>query len=527
MSKVKTAFIVPEWENKTAPCAGAGGCPAGTNIAGALYALSRGDANMAWQIMMESHPLRGVLGRVCYGFCEKPCNRGHFDSPIAIQRLEAVLADEGFDAAWRPSIKRKNDKKVAIIGGGPAGFTAGYFLVRAGYEVEIFEEGKKPGGMLRYGIPEYRLDRNVLDRELDFILSLGGGQQRIKLHSERRVDNDELKSLVKGKKFHAVLVATGADKAVKIDIKGKTENGLKFLRATSSGRKTSLEGQSVLVIGGGNTAMDSSRTALRLGASPVVVAYRRTQDEMPAHREELVQAREEGVVFRFLLTPVSFENGVMKFQKNRLSLPDESGRRAPEPIPGEMEEITADKILVAVGQMPAKWDLPASRKLFFAGDVLADSKGTVIHAIADGKRAASEIHKTLSGGKKLFEESMPEVPYEKMNISLYYQKRARLRTMPVTARARSKNFDNVMAPTSKAEAMLEADRCFKCGTCLGGVDSTCDWCFHACNGKGLEKKNLPWSPKEVFFEISDKCDGCGKCWENCPRNVVTPSELEE
>ncbi|GMT41926.1 MAG: hypothetical protein IEMM0002_0337 [bacterium] len=522
MSGIKTTFVVPKWENKTAPCAGVNGCPAGTNIAGALYALSRGQADHAWQIMMESHPLRSVLGRVCYNFCEKPCNRVYFDTPVAIQRLEMALSDEGFDAGWRPKMKRKNNKKVAIIGAGPAGLTAAYFLVRAGYAVEMFDAQDKPGGMLRYGIPEYRLDKSVLDREVDFILSLG-----VTLNSGHRLIGRELKSLLNGTKFQAVLVSTGADQSISADIEGKTENGLEFLRATQSGKKISLKGKSVVVIGGGNTAMDSCRTAVRLGAKPVIAAYRRTMDEMPAHYEEYIQAREEGVEFRFLLTPVSFDGKVVKFQKNRLGQSDESGRRKPEPIPGEMEEIQAEKVFTAIGQKPSEWEIPEDNRIFFAGDVLPDSPGTVIHAIAGGKRAADEIHRKLSGGRKLLKESLPEVPYEDMNVLRYYQKRMRLRSPLVPAGVRSKNFDDMLLPLNKGEAMLEADRCFKCGTCVGGAESTCDWCFHACDHKGLQKKMEPWDPEGVFFEISEECDGCGKCWEDCPRNVVTPSVLEE
>ena len=525
MVKGKSTFVAPKWENKTAPCGGVDGCPAGTNIAGAMYALSRGEAGMAWRIMMESHPLRGVLGRVCYNFCESPCNRGAFDTPIAIQHLEMVLADEGFDSKWRPSIKRKNSKSVAIIGAGPAGLTAAYFLVREGYTVEIFDAQDKPGGMMRYGIPEYRLERSVLDREINFILSLG-----VKLNSNHRIDNKKLKSMVSGKKYHAVLLAAGADTPIDLEMKGDKkvgEYGLEFLRITQNGNKPSLKGKSVVVIGGGNTAMDTCRSAVRLGAKSVKVAYRRTEEEMPAHHIEYTEAREEGVEFGFLLSPLSYNGKEIIFQKNRLGEPDESGRRRPEPIKGETEKYAVDKLFVAIGQRPSSWEKPGKvKKLYHAGDVLIDSPGTVIHAIADGKRAAADIHRNLSSGKELFPEPQPEVPYDQMNILRYYKKKMRLRMPEEKASVRATTFNPVLPAVSVSEAEVEAARCFYCGTCVGGAETDCDWCFHACDNDGLEKLMKPWEHEGVFYQINDNCDGCAKCWQDCPRFVVTPAEVK-
>jgi NADPH-dependent glutamate synthase beta subunit-like oxidoreductase len=520
MAKTVRRVIFPAWENKVAPCGGESGCPARTNIAGSLYALSRGDIEQAWQIMMESHPFRAVLGRVCYAFCESPCNRGSFDTPISIQHLEMVIGDEGFNPDWKiPIEKLENPKKVAIIGAGPAGLSAAYYLARAGYNVEVFEKADKPGGMMRYGIPEYRLERTVLDREIDFILALG-----VTLNTGQNVDGGKLKSL--SSLFDGVIVTTGAGTPVTADFdgSGKARAGLRFLQETQSGKRESLKGKSVVVIGGGNVAMDTCRTAVRLGAKSVTVVYRRTIEEMPAHMNEYEEALEEGVNFGFLLAPVSWDGGKAVFQRNRLSEPDESGRRKPEPIPGETEELEADILFTAIGQKPHEWKKTADN-VFFAGDVLPGAEGTVIHAIADARRAADELHRKLSE-RKLFEEPAEEVTYDKMNIGRYYEKRMRLLNASVSASVRTGNFEQYINRVSAEEAVVEAERCFYCGTCVGGLDSSCDWCFHACPDDSMDKKQIEWTPDGALFEANENCGGCSKCWEYCPRYVVRPKEQE-
>ena len=519
MSQGTPEFLLPVWKDKVAPCGGEKGCPAETDIAGAMYALSRGWINLAWQIMMDSHPFRGILGRVCYGFCETPCNRGYFDSPISIQHLEMVIGDEGFNKQWKPEIKKGTGKKIVIIGAGPAGLTAAYFLVRAGHSVEVLESAEKAGGMMRYGIPEYRLERAVLDREIDFVLGLG-----VKLKTGVKVDKQKIKAL--SKDYDAVLISTGAHIPKNVDLGGKARNGLDFLKSISSGERKSLAGKSVLIIGGGNVAMDVCRTAIRLGATDVTVAYRRTLDEMPAHKNEYIDAVEEGVKFKFLLSPVSFKKGTVTFQKNRIVKADQTERGRVEPVTGETVELKADEVFLAIGQTTEEWGITdeKSGNIFFAGDVVSTSKGTVIHAIASGRKVAAELEKRLTG-ESLFKEKRQEIPFSKLNIRNYFEKRMRLRQRLVPANKRKAGFGIIVERVSAAEAAVEAERCFVCGTCIGGLDSTCDWCFRSCREGAIDKKNIPWKPGEILFEHTEDCTGCARCWEFCPRQVVTPNEL--
>ncbi|MBI4664842.1 MAG: FAD-dependent oxidoreductase [Nitrospinae bacterium] len=519
-----SGYVVPLWENKTAPCGGLNGCPANTDIAAALHALSRNEPGKAWRIMMDSHPLRGVLGRVCYGFCETPCNRGKFDQAISIQMLESVIGDHGFDPSYRPAMAARNGKKVLIVGAGPAGLAAGWFLNLAGYKVDIHEADEKAGGVLRYGIPQYRLPREALDREIGLIEACG---VEIKT-GKKTTPADVKKLLVNG--YHAAIVATGAGNGRKAGITGedKTLNGIEFLRAVNTGKTgpNHFTGKKVVVIGGGNVAMDACRCATRLGAVSVNTLYRRTENEMPAHANEVKQAREEGVVFEFLVAPESYDGKVLKSRKMRLSGDDESGRGKPVPT-GEVITTPADVVIMAIGQEPEKWEMTGVSNVFFAGDVLPDSRGTVIHSIAAGKKTAEGVHKLLSGAS-MFAPSGEEVTYDKMNVKRYFVESARIRNRTAPAKKRIAGFEVIEQVVTLEEGILESNRCFRCGMCIGGLNSDCDWCFRACGDKkGIEKAMVEWTPEGKLFSRGDDCDYCGRCWEDCPRYVVRPVEVEE
>ena len=516
--------IVPSWENKSAPCGGLQGCPAHTDIAGALHALSVSNPKLAWTIMMASHPFRGTLGRVCYGFCETPCNRGSYDTAISIQMLEAVIGDNGFDPDWRPEIAPKNGKKVAIIGAGPAGLTAGWFLNIAGYQVVVFESEEKAGGVLRYGIPSYRLSRDVLDREIGLISDSG-----VQINYNSRVENLS-KTFLEKEGFDAAILAIGAGKSRSAGIEGeeKTISGLDMLKQVNTEKTHNriFNGKNIVVIGGGNVAMDACRSAIRLGAKSVKVLYRRTETEMPAHQHEIDEAREEGAEFIFLMSPEKYEGQTLTARKMTLAEPDESGRRKPAPS-DETVDFDADEVIMAIGQESSVFDVDTTENVFYAGDVDPNSEGTVIHAIAAGKKAAEAIHQKLFG-KPLFPTLLEEVTYRQMNIDRYFEPEMRLRSSVTPVAERRNSFVETDPVVRLDEGIMEANRCFRCGVCIGGINSDCDWCFRACGPKqGIEKYMVEWNNKGPLFEIAPGCDFCGKCWEDCPRYVVTPVEVED
>ncbi|MGK7345784.1 MAG: FAD-dependent oxidoreductase [Candidatus Nitrospinota bacterium M3_3B_026] len=518
------SHVFPVWENKTAPCGGTRGCPAFTNISASLHALSLNDPNTAWRIMMETHPLRAVLGRVCYAFCEQPCNRGYFDKPISIQALEAVIGDHGFDPAWRPPMAPRNGEKVLIIGAGPAGLAAGWFLNIHGFDVTIREAAAAPGGVLRYGIPSYRLPKDVLDREIKLIADSG-----VRIITESPVTTDEIEKLLDGGEFGAAIVCSGAGKSRKAGMPGeeKAASGIEFLRRINSGQAApdELEGKRVVVVGGGNVAMDAARSAVRLGAESVTVAYRRDEEAMPAHEKEVREAREEGVVFRFLLAPEEYDGGTLTARKMKLGAEDASGRREPVPT-DETVDLPADVLLISIGQEPEVFNIEREN-VFLAGDAAPDARGTVIHAIASGKRAADSVSELVTG-KKIFPPLREEVTWAKMNVSRYFEPKARLRLFTERPGKRRLSFEPVEKIPGLDEGVMEAGRCFRCGTCLGGLDSDCDWCFRASGDKGCVDKFMePWNPEGPLFTALEGCDACGRCWEDCPRYVVTPVKVRE
>jgi len=519
------SFIEPVWENVTAPCGGVGGCPAHTNIAGSLHALSLDDVNQAWKIMMETHPLRSVLGRVCYGFCEEPCNRGDFDSPVSIQVLEAVIGDYGFDPDYEPEKAEPNGKKILIVGSGPCGLTAGWYLTLAGFETIIYEASERPGGMLRYGIPSYRLEKDILDREIGLIEKIG-----VKIELNKKVNTSDIVRSLDGGEFDAVIVASGAGNIRYAGFEGEKKgiNGLDFLRRINTGeyKEGHLTGKKVIVIGGGNAAMDASRSAVRLGAESVRTVYRRTEEMMPAHANEVQQAKEEGVIFEFLSSPEIFDGANLTSRKMKLGEPDDTGRRRPEPS-DETVEYSTDVLIMAIGQEPGEWDFGKRSNVFIGGDARKDSEGTVIHSIASGKRSADEVSRLLTG-IQLFEPPGDEVTYDKMNVDRYFTRKMRLKTFKTPSAKRRLSFEPVESAVSLEEGVVEADRCFRCGTCIGGLNSICDWCFRACGEKdGIVKVMAGWNPQGPFYNKKEGCDVCGRCWEDCPRYVVRPAVVGE
>ena len=336
-----------------APCSKA--CPAGTDCQGYVGLIANGEYTEAVKLIKEKLPLPASIGRICPHPCEKNCRRQYVDEPISIAFLKSFVADmDLLGDTYIPEIEPDTNKKVAIIGGGPAGLASAYFLRKNGHSVTVFEQMPKMGGMLRYGIPEYRLPKAVLDKEVKLIEDMGVTLKN-NVNIGKDISFEDLK-----KDFDATLVAIGAWNSSKMRVQGEDLDGvwggIDFLRQIALGNKPEI-GKNVAVCGGGNTAMDACRVAVRLGAENVYVIYRRTKDEMPADPQEILESEEEGVIYKYLTNPIEFtgENGKLNgviLQKMELGEPDESGRRRPVAIEGATEEIALDSVIMAIGEYP-------------------------------------------------------------------------------------------------------------------------------------------------------------------------------
>lgn len=524
-------YLRPVYEEKAPPCNHA--CPAGNDIRGFISLILKGRLAEARELLCETNPFPSITGRVCHHPCELECNRREFDEPLSIRALERLAGDEGYKALRPP--RRKHKERVAAVGSGPSGLACAYFLARKGYRVVIFEAEREPGGMLRWGIPEYRLPKAVLERELALLRNLG-----IEFKTGVRVGRDlELEELVAN--YDAIFLAVGATAGVEPELPGLEAqgvlHGLEFLKRVNFGEEIEL-GERVAVIGGGNTAMDAARVALRLGAKPVVV-YRRTRAEMPAIPEEVEAALEEGVEFTFLAAPVEIlaSNGRMRgarFIKMELGPPDESGRRRPIPLPGSEFELALDNLILAVGERPDLSFLPEGVKLregrvndpvlvesglkapIFAGGDAATGAGTVIEAIASGRRGAEAIDRHLRGLPEPEPEKEPVlVPFERINLD-YFESRPRVQGRTLAVPERVTNFREVELGLTLEAGRAEAERCFSCGGC-----NQCDNCITYCPDVAISRHGDEY---EVDY---DYCKGCGICAQECPRWVISLIEEEK
>ncbi|MGB9604644.1 MAG: FAD-dependent oxidoreductase, partial [Bryobacteraceae bacterium] len=339
----------------TSPCSFE--CPAGVKAHGYISLVRAGRYEEAFALHMEDAPLVGSLSRACYAPCEGACTRGGLEGPLSIRGIKRFLADRYYAAHPEPEYgppERRSGKRVAVVGSGPAGLSAAYFLAKEGHEVVIFEAAPEAGGMLRYGIPAYRLPREVLDRDIKNVTALG-----VTIQVNQPVAS--VRSLL-DQRFDAVFLAVGTRESLKLGVPGEDLEGVKgcmdFLVAANTGRIASLTGKSVIVVGGGNSAIDPARLALRLGAAKVTIMYRRSRREMPAHDWEVKAALEEGIQLQELRTPVRFlgENGRLKaveVQAMRLGEPDASGRRRPVPVPGSESTIPVDLVIISIGLAPS------------------------------------------------------------------------------------------------------------------------------------------------------------------------------
>ena len=497
------------------------GCPAGENIQAWLAHVQAGEHELAWRALVADNPFAAIHGRVCYHPCESVCNRANLDSAVSIHAVERYLGDMALERGWLfdppPSL---SGKRVLVIGAGPSGLSAAYHLARLGHEVEIRDAGSEPGGMMRYGIPAYRMPRDVLSGELERIAALGvrftSNHVVVDLEAERREDG-----------FDAAFVAVGAHLSKRVDIPamdaGPIVDAVSFLRGVASGERP-LIGRRVAVYGGGNTAMDAARTARRLGAEETLVVYRRTREQMPAHEEEAQDAEREGVRINWLRTIKTFEGPELNVEVMEL---DDSG--FPQPT-GRFETLAADTVILALGQETDTAFLRAvpgveferdgtvrvSRSLMtgcpgvFAGGDMVPSERTVTVGVGHGKRAAREIDAWLRDSEAERPAKHPLATFEKLNL-WYFGDAARRQQPELEPSERVADFKEIVGGLSAQEATFEAHRCLSCGNCC-----ECDGCLGACPEDAVIKLGEGYRYRFDY----DRCTGCGACYEQCPVDSI-------
>ncbi len=561
-------FTKPIYEDKVPACQNA--CPAGNDIEGWIKLVQQGEYEMAYWHLKREQPFPAILGRVCFQFCEGACNRLPLDGSVSIKELERLVGDQVTPSTRHPSLPGDNGKSLAVVGSGPAGMSAAYYGRLLGFSVTIFEELPQMGGILRVGVPSYRLPREVLAAEFEGLRNMGI-EFRPKTAVGKDIPFDELRNV-----YDYIFLATGAHASRKLKVEGEDEShrimsGLLLLKRMALGEEVDL-GNKVLVIGGGNTAIDVSRTAIRLGSHATVI-YRRSESEMPAHPEEVRQAREEGVRFRFLGTPERIElNGDGAIRRlvcceMELGPADQNGRRRPVKKYGALFDLEADSILAAIGEVPVfdyldsivkteNGVIPVNEGLgvdvenhgkatIFAGGDIIDIPHTVAHAVASGKKAAiamdcarkgvdfAEVLEEIAIGdgpaisfsrymgwkpvNPVRQNSRVVVDSEKIEYD-YFEKVPQVKEKIRPADVRKCSFEGYSTTLSEDEALHEAARCMHCGRC-----TECDNCLIFCPDVSI----LVIGNGHFGYSIDyDYCKGCGICFTECPRCAVTMIDAE-
>ncbi|HHW42141.1 MAG TPA: FAD-dependent oxidoreductase [Syntrophomonadaceae bacterium] len=518
-------------------------CPAKTDCQGYVGLIANGRYRDAVALIKEKLPLPASIGRICPHPCEAACRRQLVEEPVAIAALKAFVGDWDLKSGnpYLPEVKPPTGKKVAIVGSGPAGLTAAYFLAREGHELTIFEAMPKPGGMLRYGIPQYRLPKEILDEEIKLITSLG-----VRIVTNTKIGRDISLDYLK-KNYDAVFIGIGAWKSSALGCPGEdlegVVGGIDFLRKVAMHSGTRI-GERVVVVGGGNTAMDAARTAVRLGAGQVMVLYRRTRAEMPAEDIEVQEAMEEGVEFRFLVSPLEVLGDgrgkvrALRLQRMQLGDPDASGRRRPVPIPGVEVEIPVETVISAIGQQVTAAGLdgleltqkgtiavdPATLQTnipgVFAGGDAVTGPGIAIEAVAQGQRAAAAINSYLAGKLEAPREIFAVTREDLTTEDFAEQERIPRAAMSrLSVPERKTNFREVNKGLSEKDAVTEAKRCLECG-CLDYFE--CKLAAYAgeygAQPARLEgaKHREEFHDRHTFIERnSEKCILCGLCVRIC------------
>jgi 2-oxoacid:acceptor oxidoreductase delta subunit (pyruvate/2-ketoisovalerate family) len=509
----------PVYLDRLPPCNHA--CPAGENIQAWLFHAEGGDYEAAWRELTQNNPLPAVMGRVCYHPCEDSCNRGKLDEAVGINSVERFLGDEAIKRGWKfPAPAAESGKRVLVVGAGPSGLSAAYHLRRLGHAVKVVEAGPLAGGMMRFGIPKYRLPRDVLDAEVKRIADLG-----VEFEYNRKVENI-LDSMKEGR-FDAAFLAVGAHIAKRAYI--PAGEAAKMLDAVSvlrdmEGEEKPMLGRRVVVYGGGNTALDVARTAKRLGASEAIIVYRRNREKMPAHDFEVEEALQEGVMIKWLSTIKNMANeGTLTVEKMQL---DEKG--FPQPT-GEFETLEADSLVLALGQdvdlsllegvpglelkdgtVQVSPNMMTGYPGIFAGGDMVPSERTVTVAVGHGKKAARNIDAWLRGGKYEPAPKHEIADFEKLNPWYYTDASKTVRPMLDIAR-RTSTFDEVVKGLDETNALFEARRCLSCGNCF-----ECDNCYGVCPDNSVIKLG----PGKRFEFNYDYCKGCGICVSECPCGAI-------
>lgn len=545
-----TSNLRPSYVPKTPPCMN--GCPNHNDIRGALTVVAQSETyersyeesfKLAFGMLAETNPFPSTCGRVCPHPCEEDCNRQSVDEVVSINAFELFLGDYAIEnslpLANLPDEEAK-DKKVAIVGSGPAGLSCAYQMARRGYKVTVFEAFPKAGGMLRYGIPYYRLPEAVLDAEINRIIDMG---IELKLNTTvgKDVSLDDLKN-----DFDALFVGIGAHVGRGLRVEGEEApnviSGAEFLNRINSGETVEI-GDKVLVVGGGNTAIDAARVSKRLGAD-VTIVYRRTVEEMPAIQEEIDDAQEEGIKLYFLAAPVGFEKDgdvatEMKCIRMELGEPDESGRRRPVPIEGSEFSLECSSVIAAISQEPdfeGLSDLREGRdwvkiddfgrtkieKIFAGGDAI--NLWLVTGAVAQGRFAAEAMDATLKGDEPKGQDYPPIVRYtDKMDektggymmLTSHFEKadRNNVSHIPVDERFGEDALTReVSKGLSLEQAIAESKRCMSCGMCF-----RCGNCYNYCQDSAIAR---PMDINEPYYIKLELCQGCKKCAENCPCGYI-------
>jgi 2-oxoacid:acceptor oxidoreductase delta subunit (pyruvate/2-ketoisovalerate family) len=508
----------PVYVDRLPPCNNA--CPAGENIQGWLYEAESGNYEAAWHLLVEENPLPSVMGRVCFHPCETACNRVQVDEAVGINAVERFLGDLALEKGWAlPEPGPDTGKRILVIGAGPAGLSATYHLRRLGHHVRLVDSAPRLGGMMRYGIPSYRLPRDVLDAEIARVIAMGVEiQLEYVVHDVEQERRDGL--------FDAVFLAVGAQLGKRVDIpagdSSRVIDAVNFLHQVAEDDPPLL-GRRVVIYGGGDTAFDAARTARRLGATDAVIVYRRNRERMGASGEEVEQALGEGVTVRWLSTINKFDGDQIVLEKMKLN-----GEGFPEPT-GEFEELDADALVLALGQdtdlsllehaddvtvkngaVQVLDSMMASPSGIFAGGDAVPAERTATVAVGHGKRAAHSIDGFVMGRDAPAKDRHELATFERLN-TWYYADAPRTERPELERVRRQTNFEEVIGGLTQDNALFEARRCMSCGNCF-----ECDNCFGVCPDNAVIKLG-----ENMRYEFDyDFCKGCGICVQECPCGAI-------